>query len=185
MARDDRATCSPSKTSRKHFSKSLRLSREVAMSFVLNGLSPDTFRTLFAQSDDDLRIQRIRRMTVDAEHGYPCRVSLQEGAPGEEVLLLPYAHQPADSPYHASGPIFVRRAALAPARIENDIPSYLASRLLSIRAYDSGDAIIDAEVCEGSAARATIERLLDNRAAAYLHVHFARYGCFGCRVDRA
>jgi Protein of unknown function (DUF1203) len=41
----------------------------------------------------------------------PCRVSLRFTPAGESAILLPYTRQSRHSPYHASGPIFVRDAA--------------------------------------------------------------------------
>lgn len=154
------------------------------MAFVLSGLDPVQFQDVIRSSDAELEARGMRRMRVDKAGSFPCRVSLEDAALGEEVVLLPYVHQPTDSPYRASGPIFVRHAAKAPVRIVDAIPPYLSTRLLSVRAYNSRDEIIDAEVVPGETAGATFRRLLATDTAAYLHVHFARYGCFGCRVDR-
>jgi hypothetical protein len=154
------------------------------MAFVLSGLDPVEFQDVVRRSDAQLEANGMRRMRVDKVGSFPCRVSLEDAALGEEVVLLPYVHQPTDSPYRASGPIFVRQAAKTPVRIVDTIPPYLSSRMLSVRAYNSRDEIIDAEVVAGDTAEAAFRRLLANEAAAYLHVHFARYGCFGCRVDR-
>ena len=66
----------------------------------------------------------------------------------------------------------------------DDVPPYLNSRLLSVRAYDSAHAIIDASVCEGTHVAEEIERVFSNPAVAYLHLHFAKRGCFACRVER-
>lgn len=154
------------------------------MAFILSGLDPAEFQDVFHRSDAELEAKGMRRMRVDKQGSFPCRVSLEDALLGEEVILLPYVHQSTDSPYRASGPIFVRHAAQAPARIVDAIPPYLSTRLLSVRAYNSRDEIIDAEVVPGDSAELAFGRLLANDAAAYLHVHFARYGCYGCRVDR-
>lgn len=109
----------------------------------------------------------------------------EDAAPGEEVLLLTHAHQPGPSAYAASGPIFIRRHATATAVLINQVPGQQRRRLLSIRAYDHRNWIIDAEVTPGSGLESLIERLFSNREVAYLHVHNARHGCYACRVDRA
>jgi hypothetical protein len=44
--------------------------------------------------------------------------------------------------------------------------------------------MIDAEVVEGEQAETLIEKLLTNPRADYLHVHFARRGCYAARVER-
>jgi hypothetical protein len=38
---------------------------------------------------------------------------------------------------------------------------------------------------DGADAAPLFERYLARADVAYLHVHFARRGCFACRVDRA
>jgi len=40
-------------------------------------------------------------------------------------------------------------------------------------------------VTEGAALAPLIERLLANDAAAYLHAHFAKRGCYAARIERA
>ena len=103
---------------------------------------------------------------------------------GEEVILLPFTHQDSRSPYRASGPIFVRRGRPEAARIVNELPPYLTLRPLSVRAYDAADQMVDAEVVDGAEAESLIERYLAREDVAYLHIHYARRGCFACRVDR-
>jgi hypothetical protein len=100
-------------------------------------------------------------------------------------MLLPFAHQPAASPDRASGPIFVRRGARQRTLDIGEVPPYVTRRLMSVRAYDAADMIIDASVCEGSDVRAEIERLFGNEEVAYIHLHNAKRGCFSCRVSRA
>jgi hypothetical protein len=124
-------------------------------------------------------------MRVDAPVGYPCRISLEDAPVGEEVLLLPFTHQDSRSPYRASGPIFVRRGQRKAARMVGVLPPYLTRRPLSVRAYDAADEMVDAEVVEGAEADSLIQRYLARNDVSYLHIHFARRGCFACRVDRA
>jgi transcriptional regulator len=45
--------------------------------------------------------------------------------------------------------------------------------------------IVDAEVVDGGEIEAQIERFFARHDVAYLHVHYARRGCYACRVDRA
>ena len=65
------------------------------------------------------------------------------------------------------------------------MPDQQRRRLLSVRAYDERNWIIDAEVTPGSELGSLIKRLFKNSAVNHLHVHNARYGCYACRVDRA
>ena len=152
--------------------------------FRLIGLDPRPFERLFTLPDEVLSRRGIERRVADAQPGFPCRVGLEDAAPGDELLLLPYVHQPAASPYHASGPIFVRRGARQRTLAAGEIPSCVSSRLISVRGYDPRHRIVDAAVCEGSAVGAEIERQLAQPEVAYLHLHNAKRGCFSCEVRR-
>jgi hypothetical protein len=154
------------------------------MSFVIHGLDPQPFLPLFALSDADLASRGMRRRIADDRPGFPCRVSLDDADIGEELLLLPWVHHDVASPYRGEGAIFVRKRATA-ARFENALPPAFATRLLSLRAYDEDAMLVTADVTPGSEARALLERQLATAHVAYVHVHFARPGCFACRVDRA
>jgi hypothetical protein len=154
------------------------------MNYELRGLEPALFEHLFKLGDSELAAVGMRRMRADKPVGFPCRISLEDAPVGEEVLLLPFTHQDSRSPYRASGPIFVRRGRPEAARIANALPPYLTLRPLSVRAYDAADEMVDAEVVDGAAAAPLIERYLAREDVAYLHVHFARRGCYACRIDR-
>jgi hypothetical protein len=156
-----------------------------AMSYLLRGLEPAQFEQFFGLTDAELAARGMRWMRADKPVGYPCRISLEDAPVGEEVLLLPFVHQDSRSPYRASGPIFVRRGRREAARIVDALPSYLTLRPLSVRAYDAADEMVEAEVVDGAEAAPLIERYLAREDVAYLHVHFARRGCFACRIDRA
>lgn len=148
--------------------------------FRLAGIDPEPFAPLFHLSDRKLAARGALRVRADAHPGFPCRVSLDDAAIGEELLLLPYEHQPAASPYRASGPIFVRRAASRRFLDVGDMPPYVTRRLISIRAYDAADMMIDATVCEGNVVADSLHGLLENAAVAYVHLHNAKRGCFSC-----
>ena len=154
-------------------------------SFRLVGLDHAPFHPLFALSDDELVRFGAERCVATASHGFPCRVSLEDAAIGEELLLLPFEHQPAASPYRASGPIFVRRGARQRVLTVNEVPEYVASRLISVRAYDARHRMVDATVHEGALVHAEIERMFSDTSVAYAHLHNAKRGCFSCRVERA
>jgi hypothetical protein len=154
----------------------------MALRFI--GLSVAPFAPLFDLSDAELGRRDMRRMIADAKPGFPCRISLADAEPGERVLLVSHAHHPAHSPYKASGPIFVREAA----RESFDgikVPEVLRNRLLSVRAYDANDLIVDAEIGDGNEIEALLANLFARPDAAYIHVHNARRGCYACRVERA
>lgn len=154
------------------------------MDFRIVGLPVEQFTPLFALDDDALARRGIVRCVVDAPNSYPCRITLEDALPGEEVLLLSYAHQPARTPYASTGPIYVGRNAAETRIAINEVPDQQRRRLLSVRAYDRLDSMVDADVVQGVELEALIDRMLADANVSYLHVHNARRGCYACRVER-
>lgn len=155
------------------------------MSYVISGIDPAPFRHLYGLTDSDLAAQGVVRMIADARPGYPCRVTLEDAEQGDAVLLVNHEHLPVDTPYRSRHAIFVADGAAQAARYEGAIPEQLRIRLLSVRAFNADDMMIDAEVLDGAGLEAEIARMFADPRAAYLHVHNARRGCFAARVDRA
>jgi hypothetical protein len=153
--------------------------------FQVSALPADRFRRLYGQSDDVLRAMGVEPLIADAAPGFPCRVSLRDAPVGARMLLLNHEHQDADTPYRSRHAIFVMDGAVEARPAAGEIPEQLRRRLLSIRAFSAQDMMLDADVVEGAEAEALIARLLDNPWAMYLHVHFARRGCYAARVERA
>jgi hypothetical protein len=154
------------------------------MSFRVRGLSPDAFRRYFEMPDAKLRSIGALRL-VAGEPGLPCRVSLRHAPVGDELLLLHYEHQPANTPYRASHAIYVCRTSAEPFDAVDVVPEVILSRLVSVRAFDERHMMVDADVIEGAQAATLFERQLANPAVSYLHVHNARRGCYSARVERA
>jgi hypothetical protein len=157
----------------------------IVNTFRLIGLPHEQFEPLFELPDAQLAALPAMRVIADESSGFPCRVSLLDAEAGEELLLLPYVHQPAPSPYKASGPIFVRKGARQRTLAAGEIPSCVSDRLISVRAYDAAHAIIDADVCNGPEVAREIERQFADPLVAYIHLHNAKRGCFSCLVNRA
>lgn len=154
-------------------------------SFRFVGLPMEPFSQYFELSDDELAARNAQRVIAASKPGYPCRVSLTDANIGDELVLLPYAHQPANSPYRASGPIFVRKDAV-PARLEAGVvPACIGARLMSIRAYDAANLMTDARVCSGPDVVSAIQAMFTRDEVAYIHLHNANRGCFSCAVVRA
>ena len=152
--------------------------------FQLVGLPYQPFAPLFDATHKELARVHARRFVADAPHAYPCRVSLVDAEPGEEVLLLPFEHLPVSSPYRASGPIFVRKGAMQRFEPVAQVPEYVTRRVISARGYNLGHDLVLAEVCDGVEVKATILRMLADRRVAYIHLHNAKPGCFSCLVSR-
>lgn len=154
------------------------------MDFQISALDIDEFSHLFGKDVDTLADLGIRRINVDSEPGYPCRVSMQDAGVGETVLLMNYEHQPVQSPFRSSHAIYVREKATQGRPEKNVIPEMLRQRLLSVRAFDASGMIIEADVIEGKRLESLIARMLANDAVDYLHVHNARLGCYLALVQR-
>ena len=155
------------------------------MSFVVSALPAEPFQPLFALSDADLAARGAMRRTVDANPGFPCRVSLEDAEPGETVLLLNYEHQSADTPFRARHAIYVREGAPRAELTAGEMPPVFRDRILSLRAFDGVGMLRAAEVAQGEALEPAVERLLANPEVAYLHAHYAGMGCYAARIDRA
>ena len=154
------------------------------MEFQVSALSTDEFSHLFGLDDESLAKNGARRMQVDLKPGYPCRVTLEDADIGESVLLLNYEHLAVDTPYRSTHAIFVREGVTTCSPVVNRIPEQLKMRLLSIRAFDAGGMMVNADVVHGKESEPVIRRLLDDQRVDYLHIHNAKPGCYAARVDR-
>ena len=155
------------------------------MSFQITALEPNRFSRLFAMSDAELAEHLAVRMVATSKPGFPCRVSLADAEAGEEVILVNHQHLAATSPYQASHAIFVRKGVEQARPAVGETPEQLRSRTLSLRAFDDRAMIVAADLVEGRDLGPALERLLTDPAAAYVHIHFAKYGCYAARADRA
>jgi hypothetical protein len=152
------------------------------MSFRITGLPAEPFANLFSLTDEELRARgAVRRI---AEGNSPCRVSLTDAQPGDELILVNYEHHPVDSPYRMRFAIYVRRGEEQFDALDQ-IPEQLRIRTLAVRAFDANGMMLGWELADGQQVEPVIERLLANPASAYLHIHFAAPGCYAARVDRA
>ncbi|MGR3569736.1 MAG: DUF1203 domain-containing protein [Pseudooceanicola nanhaiensis] len=155
------------------------------MTFQIHALDDTPFRPYYDLTDEDLAARGARRVVAEAHPGYPCRVSLAEAEVGERLILLHHEYQPALSPYRGSHAIFVREHAEQAHPAPGEVPFSLTSRLLSVRAFDADDMMIDAEVLEGEGLSALLETWFERAEVAYVHMHNARRGCYAARATRA
>lgn len=150
------------------------------MTYRIEGLDPGRF----ADSAALIAGGAIRRITGD-DDSYPCRVTLQDAAPGETVLLLNYLHGDVQTPFRASHAIFVREDATVASRYDGVAPPYLEQRPLSLRGFDRAGMILAAAVAEPGGADAGIRGLVKNGEIDYVDVHHAAWGCFLARAQRS
>ncbi|HZK89152.1 MAG TPA: DUF1203 domain-containing protein [Stellaceae bacterium] len=152
------------------------------MSFRITGLSAEPFTPLFALSDAELAARGAVRRVADGR--YPCRISLTDSTPGDELILVNYEHHPVPSPYRMRFAIYVREGEQRFDAIDA-VPEQLRSRMLAVRAFDATAMMVGWELIDGHELEAAIERRFADPAADYLHAHFAAPGCYAARVDRA
>ena len=153
--------------------------------FQLVGIDHEQFDHLFDLTEEQLKEYDAVRRIAHESPGYPCRISLQDAGEGEELILLPYLHQPATSPYRGSGPIFVRRGVKQRKLAPGEVTAYVTNRLMSVRAYDAAHMMVAASVCEGSRVAQEITEQFSDDKVAYIHLHNAKRGCFSCLVVRS
>lgn len=155
------------------------------INFKIQGLDHKTFSPLFALSDEELAKRNIIRKTVDKANAFPCRISLEDAEIGESVLLLSFEHLKTNSPYNSAGAIFIRENARTKEIAENEIPDMLTRRLLSLRAYDKNEAMIQADVLNGTELKNALHQWFENMDIDYIHIHNAKPGCYNCQVKRS
>ena len=153
--------------------------------FRIVGLPLAQFQPLFPLDNSELAQKGATRLIVDAKPGFPCRVSLQDAEIGERVILVPFVHHDVESPYRASGPIFVRERAKEIQPAPGEIPEVAAGRIMSVRAYNDKGMMINAAVTPGKELKSQIEKFFSDAKISYLHLHNAGAGCYSCRVERA
>lgn len=155
------------------------------MTFQITALDRARFQPLFAMTDAELRDRMAVRLTADKKPGFPCRVSLADAEIGDELILVNYEHQDTASPYRSSHAVFVRTGVEQAHPEVDEVPELLLSRVLSVRAFSATGMIVSADLLEGRELATAIDRQLGNPVACYLHVHYAKFGCYAARADRA
>lgn len=152
------------------------------MDFRIVGLPAENFTHLFTLSDRELAAAGgVRRV---ADYPYPCRVSLTDAEPGEELVLVNYEHHPVDSPYRMRFAIFVRQGDETYDKV-NEIPEQLRKRVLAVRSFDDNGMMVANRLVDGQEVEPVITELLTPAHVAYLHIHFAAAGCYAAKVERA
>lgn len=155
------------------------------MNYVVRGLEASRFAPLFALPDGDLARRGMRRITADADRGYPCRVSLRDASKGETLLLLNHASNETDGPYRSIFAIFVRECATAAARHVDTLPAVFRGRPISFRAYDVAGDLVTARLSPDDTGHDTaIRDLLSDPRVDHVDAHNAAHGCFSARIDR-
>ncbi len=152
------------------------------MNFRIRGLAAEQFEHLFALPDAELAAQGALRTIADGPR--PCRISLTDATPGDEVILLNYEHHAVASPYRMRFAIYVRQGEQTFDAVDT-VPDQLRRRTLAVRAFDDKGMMTGWELIEGIWLEEAIERQFTDPAGQYLHIHFAAPGCYAAKVERA
>ena len=56
--------------------------------------------------------------------------------------------------------------------------------MMSVRAFDAQSMMLDADVVDGKLLEPVLQRLFDNEAVEFVHLHNAKRGCYAARVNR-
>jgi hypothetical protein len=153
------------------------------MAYRIEGLAPEAFESLFSMTDGELQARHAVRVTADSASGYPCRVSLENAAPGEELVLLNHVSHEVAGPFRSAYAIYVRKGASA-AAYADEAPAYLDSRTLGLRGFGADGMLKDALLALPGEADARIRALFERPDIATIHAHNAAYGCFLARIER-
>jgi hypothetical protein len=153
------------------------------MTYRIAGLDPAQFAPLWTLDDQALAERGARRVTADAGGGFPCRVTLEDVAEGEQLMLVNHVHHDVTGPYRSAFAIFVRADA-EPAVYADRTPPCFEGRTLSLRGFGDDGALAEAGLAQPGEADAAIRALLANPAIAFINAHNAAAGCFAARIER-
>ncbi|MEH6789111.1 DUF1203 domain-containing protein [Parasphingorhabdus sp.] len=147
------------------------------MTYQITGISPIEVGN-FANAPGTIRVR------ASSKPGFPCRVTLEDAEPGEELLLFHHVSHAVDSPYRSSYAIYARPGAKAAAQYTDAIPPIFAGRPLGMRAFGADAMLKTAKLCLPGEADSIIRELFELEEVAYIDVHNAAHGCFAARVER-
>jgi hypothetical protein len=154
------------------------------MTYRIQGLDPAPFKPLFGLSDEELLARSARRVSVSNKPGFPCRVTLDDAEPGEQVLLLNHVSHDAANPYRATHAIFVTERQEERAEYVDEVPPVFKTRVLSLRGFDKDGMMVDAILTQPGEADGGIRKLFANPAIETIHAHNAARGCFSAKIER-
>jgi hypothetical protein len=155
------------------------------MTYRIHGLDPARFAHLVGLSDETLAAHGAVRTTADGKPGYPCRVRLEDVEAGETLLLVNHVSHDGDNPYRATHAIFVGERSHRAAAYRDEIPPALATRVLSLRAFDRDGMMRNAALAQPGDADSAIRHLLADPRVDHVDAHKAVRGGFAARIERA
>lgn len=153
------------------------------MAYRIEGLAPQAFESLFSMNDGELAARDARRVVAASSRGFPCRVSLEDAAEGEELILLNHVSHDVATPFRSAYAIYVRKGAEA-AAFTDETPPVFEGRPLGLRGFDAEGMLRGALLALPGEADAKIRELFERPEIATIHAHNAAHGCFAARIER-
>lgn len=147
------------------------------MTYQITGISPD-------QLENIARAPGTIRALASSKPGFPCRVTLEDAEPGEELFLFNHVSHDVGSPYRSSYAIYARPGATTAAHYVDAVPPIFEGRPLGMRAFGADAMLKTARLAMPGEADQTIRQLFELDEVAYIDVHNAAHGCFAARVER-
>lgn len=160
------------------------------MTYRIEGLPRGAFARYYGRTAEELLEMGAIRVVADANDGFPCRVTLQDAREGDSLILLNYISHDVPGPYRTAYAIFVREHEAAGEGAgegtvwADALPPILQDRVLSLRAFDADGLLHAARLAQPDAVGAGIADLFAEAEVAYIHAHYATYGCFAARIER-
>jgi hypothetical protein len=154
------------------------------MTYRITGLDAAPFKPLFEMSDEQLAQRNARRVTVTKKPGFPCRISLQDADPGEQVVLLHHVSHDVDTPYRSAYAIYVRGGLAQSEPFIDRLPPVFEGRPLAFRGFDAEGMLRGALLAMPGEADDKIRELFEQPEIDTIHAHNAAYGCFAAKIER-
>lgn len=154
------------------------------MTYRIEGLSPDLFAPLFTMDEAGLAARGAMRVVAVSSTGYPCRVTLTETAPGDDVVVLSHVTHDVSTPFRTVYAIAVRQGAREAASWRDEIPAVLGSRTLGLRGFGADGMLKAASLALPGETDAKVRELLDHPEIMAIHAHNATCGCFLAKIER-
>ena len=154
------------------------------MPFQIHALPERQFEHLFLLNDEELAQRQAIRKIANKKPGFPCRVSLEDASVGEEVILAHFEHHAAASPFRASHAVYIRKGATEAHVDPDQVPQQLRTRTLSLRAFDAAGMMTFSDLVEGTGLEPALNGIFADSAVTYIHIHYAKPGCFAASVTR-
>lgn len=154
------------------------------MTYRITGLNPANYAELFTMSDTALAAINARRVTANANRGFPCRVSLEDAAEGDELILFHHVSHDAKTPYRSAYAIYVSKSAKVAADYVDALPPVFEGRPIALRGFDVDGNLRNASLALPGQVDARIRELFEQDEIAYIHAHNAAHGCFSAAITR-